>query len=617
MRTRERQATVPAVADQELAVHLFVPLGGPEAAGAYRHLSRVWEACRGTLGMTERVRGFPGLAVLPEAAGDLPGEGVAAVQENAAADRQSVLRRVHDILILSVLLAQPAPEGRGPRPGGRRALIRPAAQPARQRLGWADFAQAWERARGPGNGAALGEVRLFLAEMKGGARGAAAASPEFGQSMDPLLPYREDRAQGWWQRGATTAAGYAAWDTVPGGTGATREIVLVAAAGQGRQMSAWAWSDETASFPPFAQYLLQAAKLRYEARLLGAWHRQAPAADTAAGAAAVLAELDVALAPGDGRPRAGELLRSLLSRLRAAEARLTALEADLAQLAETVSIAAANLGAVPGCQAGPGATGMFAADQLLAGWLAEQIGSDLRYLRVDLRRASRVRGLAEDELAQAHRDRPAASAAGVRAAGEAEGGEAPARTGPDVSRRVFIVHGRDGVLVSRFRDLLHAVNLEPLDWRTLVEATGSTAPYLGQVVAQAPRLAQATLVLLSPDDVVELHSELYQPNDHPHERARSAQARPNVFFECGLALAAYPDKVIVVETGQMRQAGDLAGLNVIRFNGSAQAIKRVLDRLEQAGCPVDVSGGDWLDPGRFASLAACTRGPGTHRPEEK
>ena len=70
---------------------------------------------------------------------------------------------------------------------------------------------------------------------------------------------------------------------------------------------------------------------------------------------------------------------------------------------------------------------------------------------------------------------------------------------------------------------------------------------------QAPHLAQATLVLLSPDNIVELHPDLLQENDHPYERARAGQARPNVLFELGLAFMAYPERTIIVEVGLMRQ----------------------------------------------------------------
>jgi predicted nucleotide-binding protein len=181
--------------------------------------------------------------------------------------------------------------------------------------------------------------------------------------------------------------------------------------------------------------------------------------------------------------------------------------------------------------------------------------------------------------------------------------------GTCASRKVFIVHGRDDLLVARFRDLLRSVGLEPLEWEPLVRATRTTAPFLGDVVAAAPRLAQATLVLLSPDDIVELHPELSLGNDRQAERARSMQARPNVYYEFGLAMMACPERTVVVEVGDMRQAGDLAGRNVIRFTNSLAAVNKVLDRLEQAGCPVNRSGNDWMDPGRFDGLAAYQRGP--------
>lgn len=176
-----------------------------------------------------------------------------------------------------------------------------------------------------------------------------------------------------------------------------------------------------------------------------------------------------------------------------------------------------------------------------------------------------------------------------------------------------MVYGRDSELTGRFFDLLRAADLRPLEWETLVQATGRATPSLAQVVAQAPHLAQATLVLLSPDDIVQLHSDLVLGSDGLQERGRGAQARPNVLFELGLALMAYPDNTVIVEVGNMRPLSDIAGLNVIRFDGSAAAIRKVLHRLEIAGCPVDYSAVDWLDVNRFTDLPTYRRGPDSHR----
>jgi hypothetical protein len=52
---------------------------------------------------------------------------------------------------------------------------------------------------------------------------------------------------------------------------------------------------------------------------------------------------------------------------------------------------------------------------------------------------------------------------------------------------------------------------------------------------------------------------------------------------------------------------------VVRFDGSAVAIRKVLSRLAVAGCAVDESGVDWLDPDRFAALRTYQRGPDNHK----
>jgi predicted nucleotide-binding protein len=246
---------------------------------------------------------------------------------------------------------------------------------------------------------------------------------------------------------------------------------------------------------------------------------------------------------------------------------------------------------------------MFAADRALARFLTGQVASDREYLEIELSRTGSALRAVADEFKQA------------RSSGADQDEDRTQRqAGPaaaDITRRVFVVYGRDSALTQGFFDLLYAVGLEPLEWEKLVRPTGTTLPYLGQVVQNAPHLAQATLVLLSPDDIVELHPDLVKADDHEHEQAKSGQARPNVLFELGLAFMAYPEQTIIVEAGMMRPIADLAGLNVIKFDGSAIAVKKVLDRLQQAGCPADTSGTGWLNPGRFADLATYCRGPET------
>lgn len=174
-------------------------------------------------------------------------------------------------------------------------------------------------------------------------------------------------------------------------------------------------------------------------------------------------------------------------------------------------------------------------------------------------------------------------------------------------RDVFVIHGQDEAARQAVFALLHSLNLRPLEWEALVGRTGKAAPYLGEVITLAAATTRAALVILTPDDVVRLHPRLLNEERDPHEARLSCQARPNVFIELGLALMAYPSRTVIVEIGQMRRPSDIGGLNVIRFDRSTTSLRKIANRLRFAGCAVDDSGTDWLDPDRFARLDAFTR----------
>lgn len=173
----------------------------------------------------------------------------------------------------------------------------------------------------------------------------------------------------------------------------------------------------------------------------------------------------------------------------------------------------------------------------------------------------------------------------------------------DTARNVFLIHGRDNGLAASFRDLLQAAGLRPLEWEALVRATGHTAPHLGEVIDTAVRLAQATLVVLSPDDIVQPHPDLALDSP-PQEVGLAGQPSANVLIEFGMAIAANRERTIPVIVGQLKPITDLAGLNFIRFDGSAAAIMKLLNRLKLAGCPVAGPLEDFhLDSSRFPDSA--------------
>jgi predicted nucleotide-binding protein len=100
--------------------------------------------------------------------------------------------------------------------------------------------------------------------------------------------------------------------------------------------------------------------------------------------------------------------------------------------------------------------------------------------------------------------------------------------------------------------------------------------------------AQVVLCILTPDDVARLHPSLQGHREPSHEVEATMQSRPNVFIELGIALGIRRERTIIVEFGRLRPIGDLAGLNVIRFDGAnaRAALIKIQQRLINAGCVI-------------------------------
>lgn len=176
-------------------------------------------------------------------------------------------------------------------------------------------------------------------------------------------------------------------------------------------------------------------------------------------------------------------------------------------------------------------------------------------------------------------------------------------------RDVFIVHGRDDQAHIAVSDFLVSLGLRPVPFLEIASATGSAAPYVGQVVSLAFKLTHAVIVLFTPDDTVQLHPDFHEERDPDWERVPTGQARPNVLFEAGMALAIRPDRTVLVEIGMTRPFTDIAGRLAVRLTGSVGSLNSLAQRLADAGCPVNRSGDAWLDVSRFQNLLAIQRVP--------
>jgi len=164
-------------------------------------------------------------------------------------------------------------------------------------------------------------------------------------------------------------------------------------------------------------------------------------------------------------------------------------------------------------------------------------------------------------------------------------------------RDVFVIHGRDERLRAGLFEFLRSIGLNPMEWTQLIDLTDKAAPYVGEVLDAAFLRAQAVVVLFSPDDLVRLRPELCAPHEPDHETMPSFQARPNVLFEAGMAMARHPDRTVLIEIGALRPFSDIGGRHTIRMDNSPKKRQELALRLQKAGCSVSLIGTDWHTAG--------------------
>lgn len=166
-------------------------------------------------------------------------------------------------------------------------------------------------------------------------------------------------------------------------------------------------------------------------------------------------------------------------------------------------------------------------------------------------------------------------------------------------RNVFVVHGRNSDARRALFQFLRSIGLHPIEWSQAVEATGKATPYVGEVLDAAFSMAQAAVILFTPDDEARLKEDYRGDNEPNYEIELTGQARPNVIFEAGMAMGLYPDRTVIVELGNLRPISDITGRHVIRLNNSTPKRQELANRLNTAGCSINLSGTDWHDEGNF------------------
>lgn len=167
------------------------------------------------------------------------------------------------------------------------------------------------------------------------------------------------------------------------------------------------------------------------------------------------------------------------------------------------------------------------------------------------------------------------------------------------TRKVFVVHGRNWEARKAVFNFLRSIGLHPLEWSEAVKATGKPSPYVGEILDVAFSIAQAVVVLFTPDDEARLLEQFRTPSDESYETELTPQARPNVIFEAGMSMGRSPERTVLVELGKLRPFSDIYGRHVIRLNNSSEMRQEFAQRLATAGCSVNLDGTDWHKEGNF------------------
>ncbi|MGP4115439.1 CATRA conflict system CASPASE/TPR repeat-associated protein [Streptomyces sp. 4N509B] len=353
----------PRLRGEALAGHLFLAAEGEHRDADLAHLREVWQACGDQFGMSAAVPGL-GLPLEPDWAAGL-GETTRIVAARTLPGTsgvgQAILRRERDVFCLSVMVE---PDSSGP-------------------TTWVELEDGWKRACGRPSPGTLGVTSLFMARLADPTQ-----TPTAGHGLAPENVPADPAAPGDWQgRGVVVPQDFAVWEvSAPDDDRVERRLVVVAAGDRDAELSAWAWIGPNRRLPPFAKYLLHAAKLRYQLRVWRAGRE---------GLRRLRREADdrVQQLLNHGVPSGSAALveaSRMLDALQARELRLTDRLTRLRELRRTTDIAADNM-----ARFGEGSAlgGLFDDDRALAEWFGLQLDDDATYLEAALQRSERIGAL--------------------------------------------------------------------------------------------------------------------------------------------------------------------------------------------------------------------------------
>lgn len=131
------------------------------------------------------------------------------------------------------------------------------------------------------------------------------------------------------------------------------------------------------------------------------------------------------------------------------------------------------------------------------------------------------------------------------------------------------------------------MDIRPLSW---TDAEGhAEAHETLKIVETGLEVAQAVIVLFTPDDEARLHPRFHRDGDPSYETEPTGQARPNVILEAGMAYAKDPARTIFARYGKLRPISDIAGLHFVNLDNDWGSRVSLRTRLLKAGVRLDLN----------------------------
>jgi predicted nucleotide-binding protein len=168
-----------------------------------------------------------------------------------------------------------------------------------------------------------------------------------------------------------------------------------------------------------------------------------------------------------------------------------------------------------------------------------------------------------------------------------------------IKRYVFVVRGRDKEAYDALAAFLTALDIRIVTWDDATRGVGSGSPHTLDIVRSGIDMSDAVVVLMTPDDLRQVKPEFGLPTDDSREGRASGQARQNVVFEAGWAMALNQHRVVLVRVGEVRNLSDIEGLNYVHLTNDISSRRTLIGRLRNCELAIDDSGESWRTAGTF------------------